>query len=219
MASLADPLRRALYDYVAAQDHEVSRNEAAEAVGAQRQLAAFHLDRLVAAGLLAEERRKLSGRQGPGSGRPAKVYRRAERQRTVQLPPRDYEAAAHLLAEAVERAGADAALHAAAREAGERRGAAAARERGGAGPASAAELLAALAAMGYEPADGSAAGAVRLRNCPFHTLAGAYPPLACGMNLALLEGLVAGLGAEGVRPRLDPAPGRCCVVLSKNNED
>ena len=33
------------------------------------------------------------------------------------------------------------------------------------------------------------------------------------MNLALIEGLVAGLGASG-RPALDPRPGRCCVVIS-----
>jgi predicted ArsR family transcriptional regulator len=59
-----------------------------------------------------------------------------------------------------------------------------------------------------------------LGNCPFHVLAGEYPPLVCGMNLALLEGLVEGLGADGARPTMDPGAGRCCVTiaLSKNND-
>jgi hypothetical protein len=33
------------------------------------------------------------------------------------------------------------------------------------------------------------------------------------MNLALIKGLVAGLGAAGMRPALDPGPGRCCAVI------
>jgi len=33
------------------------------------------------------------------------------------------------------------------------------------------------------------------------------------MNLALIEGLVAGLGANGLHPALDPQPGHCCVVI------
>ena len=70
IALLQDPIRRRLYDYVAAQDHEVSRNEAAENAGIQRTLAAFHLDKLVDAGLLETASRRLSGRTGPGAGRP-----------------------------------------------------------------------------------------------------------------------------------------------------
>ena len=37
--------------------------------------------------------------------------------------------------------------------------------------------------------------------------------------LALLTGLVRGLGARDLTTRLDPAPGRCCVVISKSNID
>lgn len=58
-----------------------------------------------------------------------------------------------------------------------------------------------------------------MRNCPFHAVAERFPPLVCGMNLALLEGL---LGADGpVRARMDARPGECCVVVeaSKNNID
>ncbi|OOC55856.1 MULTISPECIES: helix-turn-helix transcriptional regulator [Nocardiopsis] len=209
--TLADPVRRRLYEYVA-QSGEVGRAQAAEALGIQRTLAAHHLDRLADAGLLEVSLRKVSGREGPGSGRPAKLYRRSAGELSLHLPPRDYELAAHVLAEAVERHGAEESLHAAAREEGRRIGAG---HRGE-------PLDELLRARGYEPGegveDGAGDGAVRLRNCPFHTLARAFPPLACGLNLELLRGMLEGRGEDGERARMDARPDRCCVVISKNNE-
>ncbi|WP_406631240.1 helix-turn-helix transcriptional regulator [Amycolatopsis sp. WGS_07] len=206
IAVLQDPVRRRLYDYVAGQDHDVSRNEAAEGAGIQRTLAAFHLDKLVDAGLLETESKRLSGRSGPGAGRPAKLYRRSGVERQFSVPARDYRVAADLLAEVAETARLDVELQAAAR-----------REGRAAGPVSdLAGAEAALAARGYEPRpDGDV---VRLANCPFHVLSQRHPGLVCGMNLALLEGLLE--GADGVRARMDPRPGLCCVVVesSKNNE-
>ena len=73
-----------------------------------------------------------------------------------------------------------------------------------------------LAARGYAPV--ARDWKVVLRNCPFHTVAREFPPLVCGMNLALLEGMV-----EGARwpcaATLDPAPGRCCVMLTSKTND
>src|SRR4051812_48003427 len=109
---LHDPVRRALYRHVITRRGEVSRHEAASAVGVQRSLAAFHLDKLVDAGLLEASFRRLSERTGPGAGRPAKLYRRASTDHAVSLPPRAYPVAAELLAEVVDELGADAALHA-----------------------------------------------------------------------------------------------------------
>lgn len=241
IAMLQDPVRRRLYEYVAAQGREVGRNEAAEATGVARTLAAHHLDRLTEAGLLESGSRRLTGRSGPGAGRPAKVYTRTKAERSVSLPARDYRTAAELLAEAAEQAGLDAGLCAAARRRGESL-------RGSAAPCGdLEEAMKVLAARGYEPhledigdpedadadtdpdtdtdahsaADsaGAAARVVRMRNCPFHAVAERFPPLVCGMNLALLEGL---LGADGpVRARMDARPGECCVVVedSKNNDD
>ncbi|MER7518307.1 helix-turn-helix domain-containing protein [Streptomyces sp. NPDC126499] len=222
IAVLQDPVRRRLYEYVAAQGREVGRNEAAEAAGVARTLAAHHLDRLTEAGLLESGSRRLTGRSGPGAGRPAKVYTRARTEHSVSLPARDYRTAAELLAEAAEEAGIDAGLCAAARRRGEAL-------RGSAAPCrDLDEARRLLAARGYEPypedPDGEATAGrggtvVRMRNCPFHAVAERFPPLVCGMNLALLEGL---LGAGGpVRARMDPRPGECCVVVedSKNNED
>ena len=70
LAVLAEPLRRRLYLHVAGQPAPVGRDAAATALGIARSLAAFHLDRLVEAGLLATEFKRLSGRSGPGAGRP-----------------------------------------------------------------------------------------------------------------------------------------------------
>ncbi|MGW3494743.1 helix-turn-helix transcriptional regulator [Streptomyces sp. NPDC001020] len=220
IAVLRDPVRRRLYEYVAAQGREVGRNEAAEAAGVARTLAAHHLDRLAEAGLLESGSRRLTGRSGPGAGRPAKVYTRARAERAVSLPARDYRTAAELLAEAAEQAGLDAGLCAAARRRGEAL-------RGSAAPCGGLEeAMEMLAARGYEPhledaegTTGAATGVVRMRNCPFHAVAERFPPLVCGMNLALLEGL---LGTDGpVRARMDARAGECCVVveISKNNHD
>ena len=196
VAVLADPVRRDLYEYVADAGHEVGRAEAADALGVARTLAAFHLDKLVDAGLLEVAHRRLTGRSGPGAGRPAKVYRMAVREHLASVPPRDYRGLAMLLAEAVEAVGAEEALKAAA-------------QRVPADPREPAEVL---AERGYRPyRDG---GVIRSRNCPFRALSEEFPVLVCAMNHALIGAL---LGA-GAQVRLDPRPGECCVVVenSKN---
>jgi predicted ArsR family transcriptional regulator len=204
VAALVDPVRRAAYQTVIAGAGPVGRDEVAGALGVGRTLAAFHLDKLVDAGLLEVSYARRSGRAGPGAGRPAKLYQRTQTERVVSVPPRAYRIAAELLAEAVERAGADAALYEVAREHGRAMAAG-----GGA-------LFAVLTSRGYEPEQ--AVHHIRLRNCPFHRLAEQFPPLVCGMNLALLEGLVGELGVA-CRATLDPAPGRCCVVLESSKDN
>jgi predicted ArsR family transcriptional regulator len=211
VGELREPVRRAVYEFTAGRGEAVGRDEVAAALGIGRTLAAFHLDRLAEVGLLDVSFARRSGRSGPGAGRPAKLYRRSTTAHEVSLPPRRYLAVAELLAEVVERAGTDEALFAAARERG--------RAVGGAAPGGDAALVAALAEQGYEPQ--RQGDSIVLRNCPFHALARGYPPLVCGMNLALLEGLVEGLGGAAT-PRIAPTGGNCCVVLdpaSKNNGD
>ncbi len=218
IAVLDDPVRRRLYDYVTGQDHAVSRSEAAQAAGIQRTLAAFHLDRLAEAGLVEVSFARPGGRGGPGAGRPAKLYRRTAAEHQVSVPPRDYRGAAELLAEVVDVTGAEPELQRSARSRGAAAGRAARRD---APRAPDVDLVTgALSAQGYQPCRDGAE--VRLRNCPFHVLASRYPPLICGMNLALVEGLLEGAAVTGLTARLDPRPEDCCVVLqetgrSKNN--
>jgi predicted ArsR family transcriptional regulator len=213
IAVLDDPVRRSLYLYVASRPEPVGRDEAAEATGATRENAAFHLDKLVEAGLLETSYRRLSDRTGPGAGRPSKLYRRSARQLQVTLPARRYELAAEVLAEALARPKAKspaASVAAAAHNAGAALGAAARARSGRAGQLRRVTQL--LEEQGFEPTE-APRGVVRLRNCPFHEVAQSHPDLVCGMNLAFMEGILDGAAADGVSATLDPQPGRCCVTL------
>jgi hypothetical protein len=53
-----------------------------------------------------------------------------------------------------------------------------------------------------------------LTNCPFHALAVEHTAVVCGMNLAIMEGLVAGLPRLHLTAVIEPADGRCCVRLA-----
>lgn len=213
---LAEPVRHALYRFVVGAGHAVGRDEAASALDVSRALAAFHLDRLVRDGLLVVEFRRLSGRSGPGAGRPAKLYRRGAREVVVTLPDRRYEVAAHLFAQTIEHLHEQLpldALRARGRKAGELAGSSARRAAGGRPSRKRlrAALLEALAVAGYEPRE--ATGEIRLGNCPFRTLVDEHRQLVCGMNLAMAEGLIDALGEPYLVARLDPQPDHCCVVI------
>lgn len=197
LAALTEPIRRALYDYVAESAEPVSRDDAAVAVGVSRQVAAYHLDRLADEGLLEVEYRRLTGLTGPGAGRPAKLYLRSDRTYQVSLPARRYELAARILLEAVGSGDLDSSvLTGIAHRIGV--------EIGKAG------LAQGLQATGYEP---SVEGAeTRFRNCPFHVLREQDRDTTCSLNLALVRGIVEGSGAE-VEACLQPEPGYCCVRL------
>ncbi|HEX4698494.1 MAG TPA: helix-turn-helix domain-containing protein [Actinomycetes bacterium] len=216
LSALAEPARRALYRYVAAQPEPVSRDQAGEGVGVPRHTAKFHLDKLVEEGLLTTEFRRLTGRSGPGAGRPTKLYRPSKDEVAVSVPERHYDLAGQLMAAAIESAssgGTDvvAELH---RTAAQHGGAVAEAlaQRTGARTGRARRLAAVgetLAEHGYQPRlDGDV---LTLTSCPFHALAQDHTQLVCGMNLALLGQVAA---AAGLTATLDPAPDRCCVVLT-----
>ncbi len=216
IALLDEPIRRGLYLYVAVRRCEVGRDEAARALRISRALAAFHLDKLVQQGLLDASYRRLTARRGPGAGRPAKLYHRSSRQLNVTLPERRYELAGRVFARALTAAApaARGALERAARAEGRTLGAVARGRTGVNGGADRllANTLAVLDECGYDPARVN--GEVRLRNCPFDALANECRPLVCGMNLALMRGVLAAAGTRGTRAELrPPEAGSCCVVL------
>src|SRR5215212_1248353 len=211
IGALADDTRRALYEYVAAQQEPVGRDELAAALGLARHNVSFHLDRLAAEGLLEVEYRRLSGRSGPGAGRPSKLYRRADREFAVSLPPRRYDLVGDVLAAAVARAGAGAGLEEAladsAREAGRDLGASGREHSAGSLPA----VAEVLSSQGYEAQ--VSADVVELVNCPFDALARKHTALVCGLNECFVQGVADGLGCRGVTARLEPEPGKCCVKV------
>jgi predicted ArsR family transcriptional regulator len=213
LASLDDPTRRRLYEYIVACGVPVTRDQAGAALDIDRSLVAYHLDKLVDEGLLAASFARPEGRGGPGAGRPAKHYERADREFGISLPPRDYRLLAELLARTVET-DASGALHRALDQAAADRGRELARAnpgQDGARSDDTDDLVRLLANQGFEPYDDE--GVIRLRNCPFHQLAREHTQLVCGMNLAMLTGLTQALAVD-VQPRLDPAPDRCCVAFA-----
>jgi predicted ArsR family transcriptional regulator len=216
LAVLADPVRRRLYLHVLAQDDAVSRDAAARAAGIGRPLAAFHLDRLVQAGLLEAEYRRLSGRTGPGAGRPSKLYRATARVMLATVPPRRYDVAAELFASAldeIDATDATAALRNAATREGSALGGEARRLAGKrAGASRRMEgLRTVLADAGYHPA--AVGGELRMRNCPFSGVAERHRTVTCGMNLALIESMLEVAGLDPAAARLDMQPNWCCVAI------
>jgi predicted ArsR family transcriptional regulator len=204
VATLDDPVRRAVYDFAVAAEAPVTRDAVAEALRVSRRIAALHLDRLAGQGLLSVEYRRLHGRTGPGAGRPAKLYRRSPGEVAVSVPERRYDLIGGVFvtaaAESVETGAAIAeTLDRAAYRAGQALG------------AEAGDLLAALDTTGYQVRASSAG--LTLHNCPFHRFAQEHTALVCGVNLELLRGCVDGAGSPGYQPVLDPGPDRCCVRL------
>jgi len=209
---LDEPTRRRLYLFVRAAGHPVTRDEGAAHAGISRKLAAFHLERLVDAGLLVpgptphrRERRR---------GRARKTYEPSGLALDVSIPRRHYDLAGELLATAIESCGAgerpaDAAMRVAF-ERGRRIGGAA-RPKAPSKRSVRTREHAMLADHGYEPV--REGDRVVLRSCPFDAVARTSPELVCGMNRALLEGVLRGVGDADTEAVLEPVPGRCCVEL------
>jgi predicted ArsR family transcriptional regulator len=220
IAALDQPVRRDLYGLLAERDGWVTRDEASEALGIPRSVAAFHLDKLVGAGVVEISFERTSGRTGPGAGRPSKRYRRAADEVAASVPDRRYDLAGSLLASAIaesERTGAPIgqSLSSTARAAGKVIGEEAATAAGRLTTSSARRtaVVDVLARHGYEPELGTR-GEIALVNCPFHRLAEEHRTLVCGMNLDFLAGLLEGLGpSDRLDARLQPEPGYCCVRI------
>jgi predicted ArsR family transcriptional regulator len=234
-AVLADDLRRRMYAFIRRADGPVTRDQVAAEIGISRKLAAFHLDKLAAAGLLQTSFGRPGGLRR--AGRSPKRYQPAEVDVQVSIPPREHTLLAGILVSALltappaapstgdgeasrvtgagEAGGAAQAAVRAARQRGRELGQAerAATRPGRLGAERALTLASGfLDASGFEPVR-TAPAMVRLRNCPFHPFADQARDLICGINHAFLSGFLDGLGADSVTAVLSPAPGRCCVEL------
>jgi predicted ArsR family transcriptional regulator len=215
IGTLADPVRRQLYQFVCAQAEPVTRDQAAQAVGVARHKAKFHLDRLEAAGLLDADYVRMTGRTGPGAGRPAKRYRRGSVEFAVSLPARDYELAGQIMADAIaDSARTGTPIFVALKNVAAAHGAAIAasateRPTGSDGALDLAVRI--LTDHGYEPR--RVDHTVVMANCPFHALAVGHTELVCGLNHSLLSGFVDSVAPDLLDPRLEPGENRCCVTL------
>lgn len=219
VAALAEPLRRELYRYVSAQRQPVGRDQAAEALQIPRHTAKFHLDKLVEEDLLKVRYKRLTGLDGPGAGRPAKLYSRSAREVSVSIPERDYALAAMVMARAIDHAATAGvpildSVKQAASQIGADLGRRSRVEPANADSADALQRTCrVLESQGYEPiADQDK---ICLLNCPFHALAVDHTELVCSMNLALLSSLTNETGDGELIAELLPATDGCCVVVSR----
>ena len=210
VAALADPVRKAVYEFVRTSEAAVGRDECASVLGMPRNTVAFQLDKLADQGLLSVQFRRLKGKGGPGSGRPAKLYSAVHLDVAASVPHREYALAADLMARAIERAGAEdrpvtPVLAEVAREAGRVIG-----TRAG-------SLTQVLEEHGYRP-EIRANGSVELLDCPFHQLSANHRDTVCSMNLELLSAVVDGAEAP-YRVCLDPPTNEhhCCVRLDPHD--
>ncbi len=211
VAVLADPVRRRLYDAVSAATGPVGREEAAGLASVPLHSARFHLDKLVDAGLLEVSYARLTGRTGPGAGRPAKLYRRSAAEVVVSLPHRSYDLVGGVLAAALERTLGGGDVAESLRDEARCRGRAVGTSYDGEG-GDLDRACGALAAEGYEPC--REGDEVCLRNCPFDALASEHTALVCGVNLDFVSGMLDGLGCASAQARLEPHPEHCCVRVS-----
>jgi predicted ArsR family transcriptional regulator len=229
LGSLADPVRRALYRFVAAQTDAVSREQAADGVDVPRHKARFHLDRLVDEGLLVTEFRRLTGRTGPGAGRPAKLYRRSAREVAVSVPSRRYDLAGQVLADAVEQSLNGVPMAEAVSQAADNAAQAVVEAAlDAAQPAEGRQFSRigeVLEPYGYEPradrddtGDTGDTGDLVLANCPFDRLAADHRALICGLNREFVDAVGRRLGCD-VDARLDFDETRCCVRVVRRRVD
>jgi predicted ArsR family transcriptional regulator len=214
LGALSDPVRRALYRFVAEQPGAVSREQAADGVAVPHHKAKFHLDRLVDEGLLVTEFRRLTGRTGPGAGRPAKLYRRVRKEVSVSVPSRRYDLAGRVLADATARAlegrPIEEALEDAAIDAADAVVVADTEDKGADELTRVAE---ALAPLGYEPRVDEPE--VHLANCPFDRLAADHPEVVCRMNRTFVDAVVDRLDCGDLETGSSSAGDHCCVRVSR----
>lgn len=215
VAALADDVRRSLYLAVRAARGPVGREAAAQAVGVSRKLAAFHLDKLVAVGLLEAGTDQTSPRR---VGRAAKVYSPAAGTVSVSVPARRHLELAEILVEAMSGPASGETAEAAAQRVAAGRGRAlapAATTPRAADADNALDVAAAvLAEQGYEPYRPDDA-TVRLHNCPFHPLAARSPEVVCRLNGAFLGGLVEAIGSPDVVVAPVEAGDECCAEIRR----
>jgi predicted ArsR family transcriptional regulator len=204
---LDDPARWSAYLAVRTAGGPLTRVEVADEVGISVRLAAFHLEKLLSEGFLEASYER--DEREVVVGHPAKRYRPTDLELEVSIPPRRYDLAAEILAEALDEASSappEETLADVAAEYGRHVGRKARARNGDS------RLLTALRLIGYEPATTGAD--ISLRNCPFKHVAEARPEVICRMNLAFVAGVLVGAQSRSHQAVLSRPPGRCCVVVA-----
>ncbi|TCC44870.1 ArsR family transcriptional regulator [Kribbella pittospori] len=206
-----NPRRAAVLEALRASDEALGVTELAELLGIHPNTARFHLDALVAQGLVDRRIEDPSGR-----GRPRTVH--APHPGMDRGGQRRYQLLAKiLLSQLAGSPGADATAEAAGRNWGgylveqvppsHQTGEAEARQR----------LNAMMTDLGFAPEPvRDADDRIRLRHCPFLELAEEYSATLCPLHLGLMQGALTEIHAPIAATRLEPfaEPDACLVHLS-----
>ncbi len=214
---LASPVRRRLVDVLAHADGEVATPgftaaELGALVGLHVTTVRFHLDQLVASGIVESAVR----REG-GAGRPRKVYSLAPGS-LDEVETRAEADSLRLLSGLLAQTLADGASGQAVTpaEAGRRWAVEHVPAQPGSAPADTpgrwlgklARMIDVLQEWGYTPelrtSEGGRAAEVTLVHCPFLDLARANPAVVCGIHRGLIAGSLARLGEDNTLVSLEP---------------
>lgn len=228
-ALLASPVRRRLVDALAHVDAEgrgpgLTAAELAAEVALHVTTVRFHLDQLVAAGLVGAEVRR-----GGGAGRPRKFYTLAPGSLEDVDPRSELEPLrllSSLLAQTLTEGVSGQSVTPA--EAGRRWAVEHVPAAVGARPADTpgrwlgrvAQMIDVLQEWGYTPelrtSEGGRAAEVTLAHCPFLELARANPAVVCGIHRGLIAGSLEQLGETATRVSLEPFvdPTTCIAHVS-----
>lgn len=196
---LADERRRAIYQFVCRTHGPVTVNEVADEFAIHRNAAKHHLDRLLEAGLLRAEFRRVNGKRGPGAGRPSKLYTSTDMEVSFSVPERHYDLLAHLLLQALTQ-GAD--LETVGARFGRQLAAAAettdAPGGSGASPDVMERVKHVLDRLGFRPkveTDDEGKLWITTENCPFGWVAMEAPAgEVCRLDRAIISGVLDGFG-------------------------
>lgn len=212
---LAGTSRAAVLDALRDADRPLPVKDLAQRVGLHTSTLRFHLNRLVEAGLVHEERA-----DPDGPGRPGLVYSTVEDtgEAGEESGERGYKFLARVLAAHLAATSGDAAGE--ADDAGQVFG------RYLVGPPrpfdtmdaehARARLVLLLDELGFDPHEATDAGRIVLHRCPFREVAEDNPEVTCAVHLGLMRGALEELRAPIEATGLDPfvTPTTCVAHLS-----
>lgn len=194
---LSDERRRRIYVHVKQSAAPVTVNEIAEGFEIHRNAAKFHLDKLLAAGLLRAEFRRVNGRRGPGAGRPSKLYTATDSEVSFTVPERHYDLLAHLLLRALTR-GED--IEVVGEDFGRRLAASVAPDAGCTDSLECARAV--LDRLGFDPeveVDPDGCAWITTSNCPFGRVALEAPEgEVCRLDRAIIRGILSHFDSRAI---------------------
>jgi predicted ArsR family transcriptional regulator len=223
LAAAGDPPLRRVLLYARSQHDPFTAHEVAVALGVHRNVARSRLDRLAEAGFLMVSRERRGGRDGPGAGRPANVYRVAPELEAIEFPDRRLAELIGLLVGQLPVRSREKALREAGEDFGRSLAAAASLKASANVRAGLQHVCDALGSLGFQAAVRSLEGdtaVLETATCPLRPLVMNWPDaggIDGGMWAGLVERGVRGVSAgviECETPRCRSADVPCSVLLS-----